>query len=221
MAQKKYTPELIEQAKAFHALGWSANRIAKEMGVTPKTMGRWLEKPDPSELSADLIHARAEVARKWVAMTWNQIDQLSAILQKKINKGEGSFKDAREIATVIGILMDKVGSLEAKRRVAPQKPNININILPPGDYGNTSGHTTRVIADAVPVYDIPGEVHGDDNGGGGGQDVRRMLESCEDGDREPVELRDDSSLDLPQPIRFCDPDDNRGDLGSDGAAGSV
>lgn len=220
MADKKYTPQLIEQAKAYHALGWSANKISKEMGVTPKTIGRWLEKPDPAELSADLVHARAEVARKWVATTWNQIEQLSAILQKKINKGEASFKDGREIATVIGILMDKIGSLEAKRTIAPQKPSININILPPGDYGEPK-HTTRVIADAVPVHDISSEVHGDDNGGGGGQDLRGLPEGSYDRDSESWELWDDSSQHLPELVGLCDPDDNGGDLEPPGAEGSV
>jgi hypothetical protein len=184
----KKTPELVEEVKTLHAMGWHRLRLAKEFGVDERTIRYWLAVEDEPDQATKLEELRLARRLQAADKAWDVAEGALAILQKKIDNGEMELEPAKHIATIFGITVDKIMALEARGSKTPGRGSININILPP-----TDGHTTRVIADPIQVHDESRPIQRDDSGSGVGEDVLRLPQSGYDCDGESWEPGDDSS----------------------------
>jgi hypothetical protein len=192
MPKHQKTPEALEKAKTLHEMGWNNTKIAREFGLNEATIRRWLSLPDPIESHDELEKLRSQKRKQFVDEAWDIIFQANQILRDKIKEGPDGFRNPKDCATVIGIMVDKIGVIEARRGGAkPVTPPVSITILPPSD-----GHTTRIEQDTVPVYDLDGEVLGDDSGSGFGENVLRLPTGCDDSPGEPEEPGCDSGFDV-------------------------
>lgn len=191
MGKAKKTPELIERAVTLKDIGWQTSRIAKEVGVHAETVRRWLI--DAADSDPELEDRRQQLRICYIESAWEIVNAANEILKEQIKSGVLAKTRPKEVATVMGIYLDKITGLEARGATKPQTPPIQINILPP------NGNTTRVIANSIPVYDEPDEVLCDDSGDWVGEDVLRLPESRDDGDGASGVVGGDSGLDLPEP----------------------
>jgi hypothetical protein len=218
MPKTKVKPESIERALVLHELGWSNYKIADDFSVSESTIRRWLKKARDPEFAGEMETARAENRKKWADTAWETVIGLNEAI-REYTKGIKleTLKQAKDAATVLGIYMDKINVVETRMKVkgGPEKPAVNIQILPP------DGYTTRIDENPIPVYDQPRKVHSDDNGGRGGKDLLRLPERCETLAGVPEVERCDSGIDLSEPEGLRDPDADGRTLGEDGATGSV
>ena len=64
MANRKYSDEFIAEAiQQVRERGYSAHEVAKRLGVSPKTMYRWLKKARGPEVSSSMDAMRRENAK--------------------------------------------------------------------------------------------------------------------------------------------------------------
>ena len=191
----KKSPEMIEKVKTLSELGWSNIKIGKEIGVCEATIRKWRQEPDPEEVHDELEALRSVKRKQYVDEAWDIALMGLAIAKETMMKGEGAYKNPKDPVIISAIMIDKIAAIEARRGGAkPVTAPISITILPPND-----GHTTRIEQDAVPVYDIDGEVLGDDCGSRLGENVLRLSSGCDDGPGEPQERGSDSRLDVQEP----------------------
>ncbi len=212
----KKTPELVEHAKALRALDWKNRRIANQLGVDEATIRRWLKEPDPPEIADALADLRLKKAQSYIHRAWNSIDGINDEVDRRIEAGELREEKLKDLAVMQAIYVDKINLLEAKRAPRQDSSPINILIVPPG---GDSGHQTKTVADTVQVYDVEGEVLGDNLGPGSGEDVLRLPARCDDGSGVSGESRGNSSIDVQEPGGLHCPDAGTAALGGDGSPG--
>jgi len=166
---RKPDQDKIELAKALDATGKSQGQIAQQLGVSRRTIARWLAVEDPPEIAPALMERRVERALAFADKAWDKIEEIDEWIGRMLSGDDCPFKDLREAATVLGIYIDKVSVLE-HRRGDGGRTAIQINILPPT---NGTG-AVRVNANPVPIHDESGEICGDDSGGRVGKDLYRL-----------------------------------------------
>jgi len=167
--------EKIEQAQALSDIGWSGPRIARHMGISNRTVYRWLSKIQDEEMP-ELVKLRENRRKDFIDKAWERAERLDLIVKDFIEQGQGGFKNAKEAATVFGIYMDKIVALEARRGHSAPAQMVQIDIHPPEGY-----IAPRVECDAVSVCDESDEVHGDGSRDRGGEDLLALPEGGEDG----------------------------------------
>jgi DNA-binding XRE family transcriptional regulator len=122
-------PERIEKARALNDSGMTQVQIAKEMGVHPVTICRWLRKaddPDPT-VALDIAAHRADVRKKCITRGYGTVMKLFDEVDKDVKKG--NFTARFPAVVQLGIMIDKVVALEgAQNRVPdlPQGSSVNI-----------------------------------------------------------------------------------------------
>lgn len=195
MAKHKKSPEMIEKAKTLSELGWSNIKIGKEIGICEATVRTWLQEPDPEEAHDELEALRSVKRKQYVDEAWEIALMGLAIARddmRKHQKSGSTYKNPKDPVIISAIMVDKIAAIEARRGGAkPVTAPISITILPPSD-----GHTTRIEQDAVPVYDIDGEVLSDGGGSWERENVLRLPSGGDDGPGEREIPGCDSSLDV-------------------------
>ena len=125
----------VEQAKALDAIGKSQSYIARQIGVSRRTVVRYIERPD-AEAASEIAAYRLEQKKKFIEDAWVNIFGLQEILTEKIKAGESAFKNPKDIAITMGILVDKVQALERPGAYeSSSETSINIVLQPPEGYG--------------------------------------------------------------------------------------
>ena len=205
MALKRGTPvdqNLVEQVKLMRSMGRSQTKVAQDLSISVDTVRRYERREDETpEQSA----ARVKNLVMMIDQTWRIVHSGLNILEEKMNKGEKAFPNSKDLATVIGIMFDKIAA--ADRQLAT------------GDSTEGEVKTTFVLQLAnseseqnpVELSQLPVEVSGDGVRIGGGENVLRLPGS---GDTKSItkNLRGDSGLDLPEHEGLCPADDNGGAL---------
>jgi predicted transcriptional regulator len=183
-------PQQIERAKTLRALGKSQQNIANELGVSRWTIARWLEKEDPDELENELMEIRKVHQERFIDTSWEGIHiglekWLQAIKELEVT----NMLELKQLTTSLAIQIDKINVLEQSGKKSQGGTRININILP----SDGTNNQPRIMADAVQVHDIEGEVLGDNLGFGIGEDVLRLPAGNNDSDELPGEPWSDNS----------------------------
>lgn len=201
MPKSKKTPEMVEKVKTLSQMGWLDKDIAKELGISLASAWRYRQIADPDEAQESLQKYRDKNVKRFVNEAWDIIFKLNVILEEKINQGADGFKNARDVAITVGIMIDKLTALETKTGLKKQQTApISINILPP------DGYTTQIIPDPIQVYDESEPIQCDDSGSRVGENVLRLPEGDLDGSGEPWDSGDDSCIDIPEPEGLHSPD---------------
>jgi len=164
--------EKVEQAKAYAATGMSQVKIAEVMGIHRRTVQRYLQTEDSPELALELSALRRKRALDFADKAWDNAIKLNTIMEEKIAAGHSAFKDAREVATCLGIYLDKINILESRGKGRPAGTAIQINIMPPG--GTPSGNPIESDGDTVQVYDESDTVFSDGSGSGERKNLYRL-----------------------------------------------
>lgn len=170
------TPELVEQVKTLHELGWSNVKIANHVNTDESNIRRWLKEDDPPETAGKLAKLRDKNVERFVEEAWDMVFKFNAVLNDFITNNPDKFRNPRDVATCMGIYVDKIAALQSRGGKSGGKSSININILPPSD-----GSPTRINANTVSVHDEPEQVPGDDSGHRSGENVLRLPPVSEDG----------------------------------------
>lgn len=198
MGKHRKSPEAVEKVKTLSEMGWSNIKIGKELGVHESTIRKWLQEPDPEEIHDELEALRARKRKQYVDEAWEIALMGLAIARDDMRKHQKSgshYKNPKDPVIISAIMVDKIGIIEARRGGAkPVTPPISITILPPSD-----GHTTRIEQDAVPVYDLDGEVLSDGSWCGERENILRLPSGCDDGPGEREVAGCDSGLDVQEP----------------------
>jgi DNA invertase Pin-like site-specific DNA recombinase len=183
-------PQQIERAKTLRALGKSQQKIANELGVSRWTIARWLEKEDPDELENELQEIRKVHHERFIDTAWEGIHiGLEKWLQAIKELDVTNMLELKQLTTSLAIQIDKINVLEQSGKKSQGGTRININILP----SDGTNNQPRIMADAVQVHDVEGEVLGDNLGFGIGEDVLRLPAGSNDGDELPGEPWSDNS----------------------------
>jgi hypothetical protein len=211
LTRHQKSPENVEKAKALFEMGWTPPKIARDIGVNPSTIRRWLEEPETEEEHDKLELIRNANRQRYVDEAWEIVFDLNRIVKEKLAKGESGFSNARDAATTMGIYFDKISLIEARaRKSGDRTSNLNIVLVPP------DGYAGQAVGNPVQVYDVEGEVLRDDMRSGGGEDLLRLSEGHNGSAAESGEPRDDSGIDLPESERLHSPDADRGTVDNDG-----
>lgn len=184
----------VEQAKILKAMGKSRAQISREVGMSERTIGRYLEYEDDPEFAEELAEIRRANQHKFVTDAWN-------LIHKAMDKTDEDIPNMRgkDTAVVAGIMLDKVRLMESSEyREVKTTDKIEFVLKLDGeslDDANSGG----TLPDADTLSQFPGPVSGDDSGGGERQNVFPLPGNDEAGDREPRHKGDAGSGELQEP----------------------
>jgi len=161
----------VEQVKALHRLNKSQNEIAKITGISQATVCRYIKRPDETPEQAE---ERERSMDEFVRRGWKLIlDEFVTTLEEKteIIKSATTTRELKDVMTMLGIMFDKLGMVNAERRGPAERsvPALVLNISCPSQ--------PDILADAGEVLYVESAVSGDGGGTRGGEDVPRMLGS--------------------------------------------
>jgi len=163
----------VELAKILFSQGKNKSRIARELNVSQRTIGRWLQYDDDPEFTEELAGIRKKYQFECMKLAWE-------VSMKALNVANGKLDDpkitAREAMTCFGIAFDKTHILETTgaRRVEETQ---SVTFVFKVQDGNNGGPLP--ISDEVPR--LTGEVPGDDRGPGFGENILALPGGNEDG----------------------------------------
>lgn len=113
---------LVEQVKVFDLAGKPQGWIAEEVGVSRKTVQRYLSMPDDPEMASELSEQR----KRFIRDAWEIIDGLNKIVLKRIKEGDFKGKDA---AIAAAVYLDKIAIME-RPGTRETTETIVINLVP-------------------------------------------------------------------------------------------
>lgn len=159
MARRTYTED--DRARVFTLLATNdgnVDRTVRESGVPRATVLSWKKKWEKEGAPPELSEAAAKVADNFISEAVDT--RFKAI---KALKGKIDGASARDLATIIGILDDKIARAEAVKSGRNQIEHVHVHALPaPEELGEVLGsYLSRAIGaarrrDAV-VIEVPEE----------------------------------------------------------------
>lgn len=206
--RKPPAPELIEQAKILKALNYSNVQIGKQLQVSEHTIRRWIAIEDDPEQEQALNAVRLEQQKRFIERAYKLADKLLDKIEAKVNDNVNliGWRETKECATVLGILMDKRAGVEALMPTRERSEDQTVTFVLTTE-GSQVENTGDAIGAPAEVPQLGVEVPSADRGSG----IRENLLALPGGDpEEPGASGDgggDSGGDLPEPSRFCAPDD--------------
>lgn len=171
----------VNRAKVLMAIWNNKSRVARELGVSDRTVSRYLSIPDDDEKSQALAEVRLQEEKRYVEDAWKIIHRCNERVKEKV--GQAGFKDS---AIVQGIYFDKVRALEARGTTERTEKLIVWEIHSSENRGKAITNTDQISGEQEPIQGI-------DSGSGVRKDLPLMLGSGEDSDREPEIIGNDSS----------------------------
>lgn len=161
MARKVYTDS--DRARAYTLLATNdgnVDRTVRESGIPRATLLTWKRKWEKEGAPASVMDAVEEVAGDFIEEARQTRFAAITALRAKVENGEAS---ARDLATIVGILDDKIARAEALKSGRQQIEHVHVHALPePEVLGEALGsYLTRAIGaarrrDAV-VIEVPEE----------------------------------------------------------------
>lgn len=207
MSYRELDPRLVEMVKILDAQGKNKSQISREVGVSIRTVGRYLQKEDDPEFADELAQIRRANQEKLVTDAWKLIHKATEHAYENV-----TGLDARGAATVAGIYIDKVRLLEidSSRRV-DQEETITFVLK-----GESDRDTDRPLPDADEVPRLTGSVQGDGGGSGERENVFALPGGDEAFDGVPSHGGDDSGEFIPEPVGLRPADDPVGPVDGTG-----
>jgi len=157
----------VELVKIRSSQGANDSKIARELNISARTVGRYRQLDDDPEFAEELANVRRANQTKFVTDGWRIGFKALEICEAKLNDPKTSAKDA---ATIAAILMDKIQMMEhfgAKTVEEDSKVTFIVKV--------EDGNTSKSLPEPIEVLQLPGEVPGDDRGEGERQDILPVL----------------------------------------------
>lgn len=182
----------VELAKIMFSQGKNKAQIARELNVSGRTIGRYLQYDDDPEFADELREIRRANEVKWVNDAWKISHHALEVAEARLEDLKTSAKDAMLISS---IALDKIRMLETTgaRNVEETQSVQFIFRVPEVTSGPTHGGPLPVPGE---VPQLGSEISLDDRGEGVRQDVLSLLGGCEDITGEPRDPGGDSSIDV-------------------------
>jgi hypothetical protein len=179
----------VELAKIRSSQGANKSKIARELNISARTVGRYLQLDDDPEFAEELAGVRRANQTKFITDGWRIGHKALEICEAKLNDPKTSAKDA---ATIAAILMDKIQMMEnfGARKV---EEDLKVTFI----VGVEDGNTGKTLPEPGEILQLTGKVPGDDRGEGERQDILPVLRGNEAEHREPGDPGGDSSLNVP------------------------
>ena len=153
----------VELAKVLFSQGKNKSQIARELNVSSRTIGRWLEYDDDPEFAEELANIRLTNQTKFITDAWRIQHKALAVAEVRLNDPKTTAKDATTIAAILADKVHMMESFGAHRVTEDTKTTFILKVV--------DGNTSRPLAVSGDVPQLTGEIPGDDRGEGLGENV--------------------------------------------------